>query len=47
MGNSLCSTHRICIGIHDLLLDVPDVDPYRKLKEQLIAQIADSEHQKL
>ena len=33
--------------IQDLLLDPPDDEPYEKLKQQLIARIADSERQKL
>ena len=33
--------------IQDLLLDSPEDEPYEKLKQQLIARIADSERQKL
>ena len=33
--------------IQDLLLDLPEDQPYEKLKELLIARIADSERQKL
>ena len=33
--------------IQDLLLDPPDDEPYEKLKQQLIARIADSERHKL
>ena len=33
--------------IQDLILDPPEDQPYEKLKEQLIARIADSERQKL
>ena len=33
--------------IQDLLLDPPEEEPYEKLKQQLIARIADSERQKL
>ena len=33
--------------IQDLLLDPPEEEPQKKLKQQLTARIADSEHQKL
>ena len=33
--------------VQDLLFDSLDEEPYEKLKEQFVARIADSEHQKL
>ena len=33
--------------VQDLLVDPPEEEPYEKLKDKLIARLADSERQKL